>query len=76
MVAPTDKDTKHIKDQSTDTKGYVEYTKEHEKGNTSVSRGVPREHVHPVGLWQKQSNQPVFGHFSPNLIIQQPVVIR
>ena len=28
---PTDKDTKHIKDRSTGTEGYVEYTKEKEK---------------------------------------------
>ena len=31
MVDPTDKDTKHIKDQSTGTEGYLEYTKEKEK---------------------------------------------
>ena len=31
MVDPTDKDTKHIKDQSTGTEG-CEYTKEKEKG--------------------------------------------
>ena len=28
---PPDKDTKHIKDQSTVTEGYLEYTKENEK---------------------------------------------
>ena len=32
MVDPTDKDTKHIKDQSTGTEEYLEYTKEKEKG--------------------------------------------
>ena len=32
MVDPTDKDTKHIKDQSMGTVGYLEYTKENEKG--------------------------------------------
>ena len=32
MVDPTDKDTKHIKDQSTGTEGYLEYTKEEAKG--------------------------------------------
>ena len=31
MVDPTDKDTKHIKDQSTSTEGYLEYTKEKKK---------------------------------------------
>ena len=31
MVDPTDKDTNHIKDQSTGTEGYLEYTKEKEK---------------------------------------------
>ena len=31
MADPTDKDTKHIKDRSTGTEGYLEYTKEKEK---------------------------------------------
>ena len=31
MVDRTDKDTKHIKDRSTGTEGYLEYTKEKEK---------------------------------------------
>ena len=31
MVDPTDKDTKHIKDRSTGTEGYHEYTKENKK---------------------------------------------
>ena len=31
MLDPTDKDTKHIKDRSTGTDGYLEYTKENEK---------------------------------------------
>ena len=31
MVDPTDKDTNHIKDQSTDTEGYLKYIKEKEK---------------------------------------------
>ena len=31
MVDPTDKDTKHIKDRSTGTEGYLGYTKEKEK---------------------------------------------
>ena len=31
MVDPTDTDTKHIKDRSTDTEGYLGYTKEKEK---------------------------------------------
>ena len=35
MVDPMDKDTKHIKDQSTGTEGYLEYTKEKEKGNVN-----------------------------------------
>ena len=30
-----DKDTKHIKDQSRDTEGYLEYTKEKEKGTVN-----------------------------------------
>ena len=30
-----DKDTKHIKDQSKSTDGYLEYTKEKEKGNVN-----------------------------------------
>ena len=29
---PTDKDTKHIKDRSTGTEGFLEYIKENEKG--------------------------------------------
>ena len=35
MVDPTDKDTRHNKDQSTGTKGYLEYTKEKGKGNVN-----------------------------------------
>ena len=35
MVDPTDKDTKHTKDQSTCTEGYLEYTKEEEKGKVN-----------------------------------------
>ena len=35
MVDPMDKDTKHIKDQSTGTEGYLEYTKEKEKGEVN-----------------------------------------
>ena len=35
MVDPTDKDTKHIKDQSMGTEGYLEYTKEKEKGEVN-----------------------------------------
>ena len=38
MVDPTDKDTEHIRDQSTCTGGYlehVEYTKEKEKGKVN-----------------------------------------
>ena len=35
MVDQTDKDTKHIKDQSTGTEGYLEYTKEKEKGKVN-----------------------------------------
>ena len=35
MVDPTDKDTKHIKDQSTGTEGDLEYTKEKEKGKVN-----------------------------------------
>ena len=35
MVDPTDKDTRHIKDQSTGTEGYLEYTKEKEKGKVN-----------------------------------------
>ena len=35
MVAPMDKDTKHMKDQSTGTWGYLEYTKEKEKGKVN-----------------------------------------
>ena len=31
MLDPTDKDTKHIKDRSTGTEGYLENTKEKEK---------------------------------------------
>ena len=32
MVDPTDKDTKHIKNQSTGTEGYPEHANEKEKG--------------------------------------------
>ena len=32
MMDPTDKDTKHIKDQSTGTEGYLEYTNENGQG--------------------------------------------
>ena len=35
IVDPTDKDTKHINDQSTGTKGYLDYTKEEEKGKVN-----------------------------------------
>ena len=35
MVDPTDKDTKHIKDPSMGTEGYLEYTKENEKGKVN-----------------------------------------
>ena len=35
MVDPTDKDTKHIKDQSTGTEGDFECTKEKEKGKVN-----------------------------------------
>ena len=35
MVDPTDKDTKHIEDQSRGTEGYHEYTKEKEKGKVN-----------------------------------------
>ena len=35
MVDQTDKDTKHNKDQSTGTEGYLEYTKEKEKGKVN-----------------------------------------
>ena len=35
MVDPTDKDTKHIKDRSTGTEGYLEYTKGNEKGKVN-----------------------------------------
>ena len=35
MVDPTDKDTKHIKDRSTGTEGYLEYTEENEKGKVN-----------------------------------------
>ena len=37
MVDPTDKDTKHIncKDQRTGIEGYLEYTKEKEKGKVN-----------------------------------------
>ena len=32
---PTDNNTKHIKDRSTDSEGYLEYTKENEKGKVN-----------------------------------------
>ena len=35
MVDPTDKGTKHIKDRSKGTEGYLEYTKEKEKGKVN-----------------------------------------
>ena len=35
MVDPTDQDRKHIKDQSTGTEGYLEYTKEKKKGKVN-----------------------------------------
>ena len=35
MVDPTDKNTKHVKDRSTGTEGYLEYTKENEKGKVN-----------------------------------------
>ena len=35
MVDPTDKDTKRIKDRNTGTEGYLEYTKEKEKGKVN-----------------------------------------
>ena len=39
MVDPTDKDTKHTKDRSTGTEGYLEYTKENEKGKVNQLDG-------------------------------------
>ena len=36
MVDPMDKDTKHIKDRSTGTEGYLEHTKE--KGKRKVNQ--------------------------------------
>ena len=30
-----------------------------------------KERVHPMGLWQKQSNQPVFGQFLTYFIIRR-----
>ena len=35
MVDPMDNDTKYIKAQSTGTEGYLEYTKENEKGKVN-----------------------------------------
>ena len=39
MVDPTDKDTKYIKDRSTGAEGYLEYTKEKEKGKVNQLDG-------------------------------------
>ena len=35
MVDLTDKNTEHVKDRSTDTVGYLEYTKERGKGKVN-----------------------------------------
>ena len=39
MVDPTDKDTKHIKDQSTGTEEYLVYTKEKERDKVNQLDG-------------------------------------
>ena len=38
MVDPTDKDTKHIKDRSMGTEGYLEYTYTKEKEKCKVNQ--------------------------------------
>ena len=48
MVYLTDKDTKHIKDQSTDTEEYLEYTKEKGK-NKDTNLGNERDQHNSSG---------------------------
>ena len=44
--------------------------------SSAYLQGVRREHAHPVDLRQKQSNQPVFGQFLSNFIIQLPIALQ
>ena len=46
MVDPTDTDTKHIKDRSTGTGGYLEYTKDNEKGKVNQLDVGNNKHQH------------------------------
>ena len=50
MVNPTDEDTKHIKDQNTGTKGYLEYTKTERKRQGKPTRcGEQKRPTQTVG---------------------------
>ena len=58
---PTDKDTKRIKDRSTGTEGYLEYTKEKEKSKVNQldvgNKKRPTKHVTVVVTIQGQEKQ-------------------
>ena len=43
MVDPTDKNTKHIKDLSTGTEGYLKYTKENGKKANQLDVGNKKD---------------------------------
>ena len=49
-----EKDTKHIKDKSTDTEGYLEYTKEKEKGK-----------VNQFDWWEHKDQLSSIGSYNP-----------
>ena len=57
MVDPTDKDTKHIKDQSTGREGYLEYTKEKEKGKVNQLDVRNEKDQHNRGNYNPRTNK-------------------
>ena len=53
---PMDKDTKHIKDRSTGTEGYFEYTKENEKGKVNqldVGNKKDQHNSYKTTMWER-----------------------
>ena len=51
MVDPTDMDTKHIKDRTTGTEEYLEYTKENEKGKVNQLDVRNKKDEQKTGMW-------------------------
>ena len=53
MMDPTEKDTEHIKDQSTGTEGYLGYTKGKEKGKVNqLDVGNEKDHHNGSGSYK------------------------